>query len=396
LQLHVLVLLHLCTCGALNGNSGVYLRKQPAARRASAPFHRSRLAFTRAHPVIYRQGSEPVHQATIASAASDPTGHAVTRTTRGEEAVQEPQQVRRVPYRERARNPRHFISAFGHGWGPEEDQFDTIRLEDVIPAQVLEDELIDRDYLEQVLRDPQRFLPPPKIKPEVKPRPVDRDPEPVLVRRAKATGLVVAAALLAGSVVTAATLTGHRAPEHPHRADALEMTGAAALGGFAVPADEQGPSRPERTGTSSTPATPGPSTPVAPPADPSPGGARPRSAAGSHPAPGSGTDAKVATEDKIAAVRDFYTLVDSKPEDALRLLAPDLVGEQPGDLVRAWSSMRSVRLEDAHLRPDGAVVAIVQMLQPDGGRLRVTQLLRLADGPRTMISEARLLSAQRM
>lgn len=40
------------------------------------------------------------------------------------------------------------------------DTVDTIRIEDIVPADFLNDTRVDREYLEQVFREPQKFVPP--------------------------------------------------------------------------------------------------------------------------------------------------------------------------------------------------------------------------------------------
>jgi hypothetical protein len=279
---------------------------------------------------------------------------------------------------------------------------DAVRVEDVIPAEILNDTRVDRVYLEQVFREPQKYLPPrvDKQKPEPEPEQPPQEPESRLARRAKLVGLVAAAALVVGSIITASTMTdGRRAQPPPVKTgDTREFPGAAALGGSALPgapSSEHSETKTlERTPRQTSTATPAPgterlgsqlgeSTPIPTPT--------------SIPAP---TTQQVSptttTAGKLDAVKNFYSLIDSNPQGALAMLKPLLAGEQPGNLVRAWSSMNAVKVQSEEVQPDGSILAIVTMLQPDGGYLRITQLLRLADDASGLISEARLLSSQHM
>jgi hypothetical protein len=273
---------------------------------------------------------------------------------------------------------------------------DAVRVEDVIPAEILNDTRVDRVYLEQVFREPQKYLPPrAKQEPAREPEQPPREPESSLARRAKLVGLVAAAALVVGSIITASTLTDrHRAQPPLETAGAKEFTGAAALGGFAVagaPSTERGDAKTSQRSPRQT------SSP-APVAETEQHNSQ---VGGSTPTPTSTPttqqgSATTTTAEKLVAVKKFYEMVDRNPQGALAMLEPLLAGEQPGDLVRAWSSMDAVEVQDAEVQSDGSILAIVTMLQPDGGYLRVTQLLRLADDASGLISAARLLSTQRM
>ncbi|MEC3982016.1 hypothetical protein [Amycolatopsis sp. H20-H5] len=91
---------------------------------------------------------------------------------------------------------------------------DAVRVEDVIPADILNDTRVDRAYLEQVFREPQNFVP-PRGREEVRPAhsEPEEEPESRFARRAKLAGLVAAGALVAGAVVFASTMsTPHRTP----------------------------------------------------------------------------------------------------------------------------------------------------------------------------------------
>jgi hypothetical protein len=273
---------------------------------------------------------------------------------------------------------------------------DAVRVEDVIPAEILNDARVDREYLEQVFREPQKYLP-PKAKPEPEPEPEQppQELESRFARRAKLAGLVAAGALVAGSIITAATLTSqHRAMGASEPSGDRQITGAAALAGFAVP--EAPTSSSQGRVNVSTPTLKQPAAPAteATLTDEQPGTPAPPS---SSQKPTTSRGSAMTTPDvKLAAVKKFYSMVDLDPRGALSMLKPVLAGEEPGDLVRAWSSVDAVRVEDARVQPDGSIIAIVTMLQPGGAHLRITQSLRLADDSTGLISDARLLSTQQM
>jgi hypothetical protein len=273
-------------------------------------------------------------------------------------------------------------------------------VEDIIPAEILNDTRVDREYLEQVFREPQKFLPPRERRPaghaaQSDTEDLEQPPPPresTLARRAKLVGLLAAGALVVGSVIAASTLTSPHRAQVSADADEHGITGAAALGGFAVPA----PAKPNQHHSSkTTPAAKQPPAQQAPDAQQGTGetSAAPSSATAASSPRG---ETPPTTAKKLAAVKTFYTTVDSNPQGALALLDPLLAGEQPGDLVRAWSSMTSIQLQQVEVQADGSIKAVVMMLQPDGGHLLVTQLLKITDGTTNLISEAKLLSSQQM
>ncbi|MDI5974725.1 hypothetical protein QDK53_00855, partial [Amycolatopsis magusensis] len=157
-------------------------------------------------------------------------------------------------------------------------------------------------------------------------------------------------------------------------------------GAFAIPS----PRGPSATG----PALPATSetTPVTPPGT-SPAGnpVAPVVPEAVTPAAGTSTSAPAS---KRELVERFYRQVDVNPSGALKMLTGAVAGEQPGDLVRAWSAMDSVRVESAREQPDGSVLAVVTMLDDDGRQLRITQQLWFTGADGGLISQARLLSAQ--
>ncbi|GAB2752019.1 hypothetical protein [Amycolatopsis magusensis] len=263
------------------------------------------------------------------------------------------------------------------------------RVEDIVPPDILADPLIDRAHLEQVLAAPEKFLPKPVHQAVAEPERPPQEPESRFARRSKMLGLLGAAALLTGSIAAAAMLRD-RPPEHSglgvtQPSDA-GITGAAALGAFAIPS----PRGPSATGPT-LPAT-SETTPVTQPGT-SPAGnpVAPVVPEAVTPAAGTSTSAPAS---KRELVERFYRQVDVNPSGALKMLTGAVAGEQPGDLVRAWSAMDSVRVESAREQPDGSVLALVTMLDDDGRQLRITQQLWFTGADGGLISQARLLSAQ--
>jgi hypothetical protein len=274
-------------------------------------------------------------------------------------------------------------------------------VEDIIPAEILNDTRVDREYLEQVFREPQKFLPPRERRAgahaadsaDDSDADTEQPPhrESTLARRAKLIGLLAAGALVIGSGIAASTLTAPHRVQIASEADTQGISGAAALGGFAVP-DQAAPGQHHSTKT--TPAAKQPSAQQSPAAQQEPGVTTPESPAALAPT-SARSEIPPTTSAKLNAVKKFYTTVDSNPQGALALLDPLLAGEQPGDLVRTWASMTSIQLQQAIVQPDGSIKAVVMMLQPDGSHLLVTQLLKITDSVTNLISDAKLLSSQR-
>ncbi|WIY03671.1 hypothetical protein QRX60_07395 [Amycolatopsis mongoliensis] len=271
-----------------------------------------------------------------------------------------------------------------------------VRVEDVIPAEILDGVGdADRDYLEQVFRDPQRFLPP---RPEPVREPAQAEdadePESRFVRRAKLAGLVAAGALVAGAVVAAPMLTSsHRAVSANDQSAPSGFTDAAELGGLAVPQHQAGGGAPEQRSAPS----PGTHSGGAPSAAESTGsGPRTQAAPTTDPVPDAAADARSASR-KIQAVKDFYAAIARDSAGALALLSPSLADGAAGELVRTWSSMDAIDVQEAdtQIKPDGSILAVATLHRPDGALVRVTQLFRVADTG-GLITEAELVSAQYM
>ncbi|UOX86515.1 hypothetical protein MUY14_32860 [Amycolatopsis sp. FBCC-B4732] len=271
-----------------------------------------------------------------------------------------------------------------------------VRVEDVIPAEILDGVGdADRDYLEQVFRDPQKFLP-PRPEPVREPEQAvdDGEPESRFARRAKLTGLVAAGALVAGAVIAAPMLTGsHRAVSAGGQSTPAGFSGAAELGGLAVPQHQAGGGTPARPGqsTESSPADGG--TTATKTTEDARQETTPSTA---EPVPDKAADARSASR-KIQAVKDFYAAIARDSRGALALLSPDLAGGAAGELVRTWSSMDAIDVQEAdtQIKPDGSILAVATLHRPDGALVRVTQLFRVADTG-GLITEAELVSAQYM
>lgn len=273
-----------------------------------------------------------------------------------------------------------------------------VRVEDVIPAEILDGVAdADRDHLEQVFRDPQKFLP-SRTEPAREPEQAEvaGEPESRFARRAKLTGLVAAGALVAGAVIAAPMLTGSHRAASPSGGQSTPagFSGAAELGGLAVPQHQAGGSAPEQRGPV-PPGTRSEDTTTAP--QPANGSPRPQAQpAAAEPVPDKAADARSASR-KIQAVKDFYAAIARNSAGALALLSPALADGSAGELVRTWSSMDAIDVQesDTQIKPDGSILAVATLHRPDGALVRVTQLFRVADTG-GLITEAELVSAQYM
>ncbi|PXY32266.1 hypothetical protein [Prauserella muralis] len=222
------------------------------------------------------------------------------------------------------------------------------------------------DTLRDAFEEPRRYLPPPGTRPRRDGEQPD-EPETKLARRAKLAALILVIALLVASVVVAASLAQQEQPPGDEAEAAAELTGAAALGGLAMPGAGTGTdgflSTSSRTGDTST--------------------GRVRHAAAT------------TSTGKLGTVREFYSRVGRDPEAALDLVDPALTGGDGADLVRAWRSIGSVTVNDLGEQDNGTVRAVVTMAPRHSGPVRVVQELGLTGrGDDAVISEAKLLSVQ--
>lgn len=259
------------------------------------------------------------------------------------------------------------------------------RIEDVFSERVLSDPNVDRDYLNALLRDPSPLRVPEPAEPDHPADVVREEPESTTARIAKLTGLVLAVALLCGSLVTAVFLDRHRTAARQAQPPERQITGIAALAGFAITA----PPPAETAQVTERAATiPTDDEAARTPAEPDDAVSSARSAT-------SGPATRVSTDDDVDAfVRAFYDRVTSGPDDALPLLGGSLLGEQPDVLLDALRLIDTVAVHRVSVRPDGLVRAVVTVTRADAKRFRVTHLLRVEAGPPALITEARLLSSQ--
>ncbi len=268
---------------------------------------------------------------------------------------------------------------------------DAVRVEDVIPAEILNDNRVDREYLEQVFREPQKFVPArTREEPSARTEP-DEDPESPFARRAKLAGLVAAGLLVAGAIIAAATLGGtDRQTSVDGAVVPQTISGAAALGGLPVPDDTS------HTDSDDTASQTGQSTTPQPSSGTGSEGKRGSTSSSSSSSQAPHPVAISTSEGKIDAVRKFYRTVDDDPDGALSLLSPILAESEAGKLILAWSSMDAIEIKEIHEQADGTIHTVVTMRNPEGGLLRVTQVLEFADETTGLITDARLLSAQHM
>jgi hypothetical protein len=94
-------------------------------------------------------------------------------------------------------------------------------------------------------------------------------------------------------------------------------------------------------------------------------------------------------------VRHYYTLLSSTPNQALGLMDGLLQQSDLSHFLDSWARIHTIRVLDVQERPDGALLAVVEMVLPDGGTARVQQLLRVTDTVPQRIAGAEIISAQR-
>ncbi|RJQ77006.1 hypothetical protein [Amycolatopsis panacis] len=276
-------------------------------------------------------------------------------------------------------------------------ELDAVRVEDVVPPELLEDvDQAGREYLEQVFREPQKYLPPRSRRTsDARAEEPAEQPESPLARRAKLAGLVGAGAMVAGAVVTAALLGGPPPAPNPAEDTAVPtgFNGSAALGGKPSPVPTP---RLHRSGSTSLGHQQSSPAATATPPLPAPGTKAPRTSPVPTPSSSSapatpGTTAAPADPVKLSAVRKFYSTIDRSPDDALALLTPKAAAGETTRLVRAWSEAEAIDVQEVRVQDDGSVFAAVLVHQVDGTLVRVTQLFDVLE--QDVISQAQLLSA---
>jgi hypothetical protein len=205
---------------------------------------------------------------------------------------------------------------------------------------------------------------------------------------AKLASLGVAGVVLCGAV-TISSMIAHQRREAPQAGTrpVVQITGEEALLpdqlGETVP---QAPTpTPPRTGRPAEEdrAEPAPATSAAP--------TTPAGDSGDTTASGGGVTSGPVND--LALVREFYDKLPDAPGEAFGLLAPELLDASLGEFREAWSKVTSIDFFDVVQRADG-ILATVRMSLADGGRLRVEQLLTVAESPRRIVG-VQLLSAQR-
>ncbi|WP_157361681.1 hypothetical protein [Haloechinothrix halophila] len=267
------------------------------------------------------------------------------------------------------------------------------RIEDVFSERVLSDPNVDRDYLNALLRDPSLLRVDEPAESATGAEDADdavrNEPESTAARVAKLTCLILAVGLLCGSLVTAVFLDRHRTAEHRAAPPERQITGIAALAGFAMttPPPETTAPVTERAATIAADDT---ATDTAASAEVEPG-----DAATSTPLATSSPTTRVGTAEEIDAfIRDFYHRFTEGPDDAFALLGGSLLDGQPKILTDALRLVDAVSVHRVSMEPNGLVRAVVTVTRADSKRYRVTHLLRVEPGPPALITEARLLSAQ--
>ena len=203
---------------------------------------------------------------------------------------------------------------------------------------------------------------------------------------AKLASLGVAGVVLCGAVTISSFIAGQRredgaATMRPN----VQITGEQAL--LPDVLDRTLPADPE----TSTPAngTPTPS-PQPPPTRAEVPAAAPVDGTGTSP---SDSTVEVGPANDLELVREFYENLPDSPASAFELLSTDLVNMDLDEFLSSWSQVIEIDSVDVVQRADG-VLATVRMRLADGSKLRVEQLLTVAESPRRIVG-VQLLSAQR-
>ena len=191
--------------------------------------------------------------------------------------------------------------------------------------------------------------------------------------------------------------SAHRAASDGGQSTPAGFSGAAELGGLGRPA---APGRAAARPSSPARARAGHATPVARRRPTESTGGSPRSRRSTSPPRKpcrTRPPTRAARARKIQAVKDFYAAIAQNSAGALALLSPSLADGAAGELVRTWSSMDAIDVQEAdtQIKPDGSILAVATLHRPDGALVRVTQLFRVADTG-GLITEAELVSAQYM
>jgi hypothetical protein len=247
----------------------------------------------------------------------------------------------------------------------------------------------DEPVTEEMVPGPLDDLQPELSAPDLAPNTHRRQPAKTK-QLAKLAGLGVATVVLCASLAAASIITTRRQAEtEAGSRPSMEMTDEQALLpnlftlGTAVAA-------PEPRMTTGLP-VPNKGAATATVEKPSPG------ARATSTEPRSVTGHAVPAEEPINAdlVRRYYDLLANRPTLALGLLDSVLRDSDLSQFVDSWSQVRDIRVMDVQQRPDGALLAVVEMVLPDGGTARVQQLLRVTETVPQRITGAEIISAQR-
>ena len=205
------------------------------------------------------------------------------------------------------------------------------------------------------------------------------------VQLAKMTSLALATIVLCGAVGVASTIAQERAEERGERSGTNGGPAARISGEQALLPDELNRSLTPTGAKAAAPPKPAPAT--------QPRATAPATPRTTTPAPAPPKQPAVAPVSDAQLVRQFYDVLPTDPAVAFGLLSPDLLHSTLGQFLESWSHVRSVKLVDLREQANG-VLTVVQLQLADGGRLRLQQLLTVADSPRR-ITDVELLSAQR-
>ncbi|MBP2476250.1 hypothetical protein JOF53_005122 [Crossiella equi] len=232
------------------------------------------------------------------------------------------------------------------------------------------------------------------------PQPVERTK-----RSTRLIGLLVGAVVLTGSVAAASAITSNTwtagQPDPAPVAKSAEITGPMVLRPDLLTAELSSARTAPRDAAAPPVAPPQAALPSARPGADTPLAVRPQKPGAVNTTAAVPPAQRAATtqppvkgmDDPAGLVREFYSRLDTKPEAAAELLTPNLIGDLVA-FVRSWTDLRQVRVADISVRPDGAVLAVVDLQQPGGGWMHTEQLLRLTKAVPLRITGAELLSAQ--
>lgn len=207
---------------------------------------------------------------------------------------------------------------------------------------------------------------------------------------AKLASLGVAGVVLCGAfAISSVVAHQRREAAHPLTRPSVQITGEQAL--LPDKLDETLPKAP-------APApVPPPDRPLAAEERPVPSTAPTRAAVPVSPNTGdtsaSGGATTAAPVSDLELVREFYENLPDSPVAAFNLLSSDLLHTSLGEFLASWSTVTAIDSVELAPHADG-VLATVRMSLADGGKLRIQQLLTVAESPRRIVG-VQLLSAQR-